>query len=259
MAFYSAYFDESTGNNSPILVVAGFLSTDAQWMLFEKEWREVLAEFQLSAFHMQHFATRKKEFQNMDEHTRKALLGKLLNIINQRAKLGFAAVVHTQLFEDVFKGRDRTEIGSPYRLCCTACFLEVGEWAKKNYQIEPVAYFFDAGNPHSNEVSLGFKESTDNPNNAELRLGSITFEDDKVLVPLQAADIAVYEIWKWLDEHFLDKARHGRYPLQEIFKIPFRIREFDRGILEEMLTHKMGGHVDKKIVHHMIRAIRPVK
>lgn len=50
MAFYSAYFDESTGNDSPILVVAGFLSNDAFWGGFEREWHEVLSGFNLSSF-----------------------------------------------------------------------------------------------------------------------------------------------------------------------------------------------------------------
>ena len=31
MAMYRAYFDESTGNDSPILVVAGFLADDRLW------------------------------------------------------------------------------------------------------------------------------------------------------------------------------------------------------------------------------------
>jgi hypothetical protein len=110
MAMYSAYFDESTNEKSPILVVAGFLSTDAQWGLFETEWKAVLAKFGISAFHMQHFAQRSNEFVGMDEPKRKALLAKLLNIISRRVKLGFASVVHTIDFKQVFTHNCREEL-----------------------------------------------------------------------------------------------------------------------------------------------------
>lgn len=172
---------------------------------------------------------------------RQALLGKLLKIIGQRVKLGFATVVHCKEFKKIFNGKHRVSIGSVYKLCCTACYLEVGEWARDNYQIEPIAYFFDAGHRNSEEVSQGFIDSKSNPENIAHRLGSITFTGDTELVPLQAADLAAYEHWKWLDEHFADKTRHGRYPLQKLVRIPWKIREFDRPILEEMLEHRKTG------------------
>ena len=51
MAFYSAYFDESTSTNSPILVVvAGFLSTDAQWSLFERDGKRFLPSSEFPLF-----------------------------------------------------------------------------------------------------------------------------------------------------------------------------------------------------------------
>jgi hypothetical protein len=254
MAFYSAYFDESSGNDSPILVVAGLLSTDAQWGLFEKEWKEILTEFRIKAFHDSHFATRKKGFRGMQESTRQALLAKLLDVVTRRAQLGFGAVIHLAAFEDVFQGPERTDIGSPYKLACTACFLEIGEWAKRNYQIKPVSYIFDSGNVHSNELSQHFLESK---KNVEYRLGSLTFESDEVLVPLQAADLAAYELWKWLDEHFATKTMRGRFPLKEVVKIGWNIREFDRSVLEELRTQRRGGRVDKKVIRHVISAPRP--
>ncbi len=257
MPHFSAHFDESTGNNSPILVVAGFLSTDAQWNLFIKEWKEVLTEFRILAFHMREFAHRTGEFRGMEEATRQQLLGRLLDVINQRVKLGFAAAVHVNEFESLFTGIDRTEIGSPYKLGCTANWLEVGEWAKKNHQVEPIDFCFDTGHSEKGEVQRSFRESKQNPAFVEHRLGTIRFADDRLDVPIQAADIAAYELWRWLNEHFTEKTRHGRFPLQEIVKIPWTIREFDRSSFEEMLVQRKGGQVDKKIVHHVISALRP--
>jgi hypothetical protein len=257
MATYSAYFDESTSETSPIIVVAGVLSTDAQWSLFKSEWKAALLEFGIDVFHMSQFAHSRGEFSQMDEATRQALMEKLLNIIARRAKYGFATVVHQHDFECVFTGEDRKSIGSAYKLSCTVCGIEVGEWAKKNYQIEPVSFYFDRGHKHAAEAVQSLKDVKNDPQFTEYRIGSITLEDDSVLVPLQAADIAVYELWKWLDEHFASKKRHGRFPLQEIIKVPWTIREFDKPILEQMLAHRHGAKVSRQIIHSTIQALRP--
>jgi hypothetical protein len=100
------------------------------------------------------------------------------------------------------------------------------------------------------------RESKQNPAFIDFRLGTLRFADDKLHAPLQAADIAAYELWRWLDEHFALKPRHGRYSLQELVKLPWTIREFDRGGFEEMQVQRKGGRVDKKIVHYVISALR---
>jgi hypothetical protein len=257
MASYSAYFNESTGNKSPILVVAGLLAADAHWALFESEWKAVLGEFGLTAFHMTDFATRRGEFRGMDERLRQKLLKPLLEIIRSRAAHGFATAVHLEAFKEVFKGNERNAIGSPYNLCALSCNLKVGEWAKKNYQIEPIALFYDTGNRNSGEVSKTFHEHKTDSNNSPYRLGSLTLADDQATVPLQAADITAYELWKWLDEHYAEKTRHGRYPLREIFKIPWTIREFDMGVLTELRNHRRGQPGNPRTTLNPIPALRP--
>jgi hypothetical protein len=257
MALFSAYFDESTGNKSPVFVVAGFLSQDALWHQFECEWKVVLGDFGITAFHAQHFAMRKKQFSGWDEPKRRRLLSALLDIIQRRAQFGFATVVHGAAFRDLFRGKDRAEVGSIYRLCCTCCFSQVGEWAQKNYQIEPIAHFFDAGNKNAGEVLNTYQEIKKRPDRVPWRLGAIVFESDEVLVPLQAADLAAYELWKWLDEHFAQKVKHGRHPLHEIVRIPWKIREFDRSILQEMLDVHKGKKVNKKTIHNFISVLPP--
>ncbi len=257
MAYYSAYFDESTSADSPVLVVAGFLSTDAQWMLFEREWKEVLAAFEITAFHAQHFSKHKEEFLGWEEPKRKALLRKLLSIINERAAFGFASTVHVKEFDAVFTGNDRRDIGSPYNLCCTACYLQIGHWAQRNYQVEPLALIFDAGHKNAGDVTNTFNAEIKKSENIAYRLGSLTFSDDKVMVPLQAADLAAYELWKWLDEHFAQKKRHGRFPLLKMMNTPWSIRAFDRPILEEILQHRKTGKADKKTVLTFIPMLKP--
>ena len=197
------------------------------------------------------------EFRAWKKRPAKPLLGRLLDIISRRAQFGFASVVHVREFEEVFAGVLRSEIGSPYNLCCLTCAVQIGEWAKANYQIEPIGYFFDFGHKNAREVFDTLIAQKNDPTLTEYRIGPITFESDTVLVPLQAADLAAYEIWKWLDEHFAAKKRHGRYPLQEIIKVPWKIREFDREILLELRDVRRGLPVNKRApIRHAIQALR---
>lgn len=258
MAMFSAYFDESTGNDSPILVLAGLLAADAQWSLFESEWKAALKDHGVTAFHAAHFATRKFEFRGMEESTRQSLLGRLLDVIQRRVSQGFGCAIHVREFEAMFTGKERAEIGSPYTLCCISCAEYVGAWAKDNCQIEPVGYFFDSGHRYAGEAFHALIAEKNNPENIEYRIGPITFDSDTKLIPLQAADLAAYEFWKWLDEHYAGKKRHGRYPLQEIIRIPWKIREFDRDVLLELREVGRGAAPgNPRTVRNVIPALRP--
>jgi hypothetical protein len=42
MAYFSAYFDESTGPGSPYVAVSGYLAPDEKWGEFEERWNEVV-------------------------------------------------------------------------------------------------------------------------------------------------------------------------------------------------------------------------
>lgn len=259
MAMYSAYFDESTGSDSPVLVVAGFLSDAAQWSLFEAEWKAAVDASGVTAYHATEYATRKKEFRGMGETERQRLMGALLEILQRRAQFGFGCAVHLKAFEQLFKGKERAAIGSPYALCALGCNLQVGEWAAENHQTEPIAFFYDSGHKNSGEVTERFLAEKNDPENTAFRLGSLTFADDGAMVPLQAADLAAYELWKWLDEHYARKLRHGRFPLQEIIKIPWKIREFDEEVLSELRDLRRGKPANPRTVRHIIPALRPGK
>ena len=257
MAMYRAYFDESTGNDSPILVVAGFLADDRLWGRFEPEWKAVLNEWGLTAFHASHFATRKKEFRGMSESDRQGLIGRLLDVIRRQVQFGFATVVHIKDYNSVFQGMERVEAGSAYALCCLSCAFQVGEWAKLNDQAEPVGFFFDDGNPRAGEALTALLAQKKDPTLSEYKIGGIAFDDDERLVPLQAADLAAYEIWKWLDEHFAEKKRHGRFPLQQLVRVPWTIREFDREVLLELRNVQRGGTGNPRTIRHVIQALLP--
>ena len=84
----TSYFDASSGQEHPAVIVAGYISTVAQWKKFDKEWRKVLArrEFDVPYFHMKEFAHSAEVFKSWkgDEHRRVAHVFILLTAPRQR-------------------------------------------------------------------------------------------------------------------------------------------------------------------------------
>jgi hypothetical protein len=106
---------------------------------------------------------KKNAFAGWSEDRRRGIPSKLLDIIERRTKHGFASVVHQNDFDQVFSGANKQKDDSPYNLCCTCCHLQIGEWAQKTYQIEPIAFFFDAGHKNAGEVAKTFWETKADP------------------------------------------------------------------------------------------------
>ena len=53
---YAAYFDDSGHPDSEkLVVVAGFVASKEQWLLFERDWEDLLRSEGLTALHMTDF------------------------------------------------------------------------------------------------------------------------------------------------------------------------------------------------------------
>jgi hypothetical protein len=89
-----AAFDASGKEDSEVVVVAGFISSQEDWRSFDKEWRARLREDGLDYFHMVDFANFKKQFATgwkEDEPRRQKLFADLIGIIKAHAYRQFAS------------------------------------------------------------------------------------------------------------------------------------------------------------------------
>ena len=67
VASFSIYLDDSgTDRNSRVAVVAGYMSTVAQWEIFEKEWLTVLNDVGIQAVRMADLENLRGEFRQWD-------------------------------------------------------------------------------------------------------------------------------------------------------------------------------------------------
>jgi len=231
----SCHLDDSRGSRN--LVVAGFLGGQQDWGFFEREWLDALKKYHVpSPFKMQHWQTRKRVFRLMPEQKRRDLLNDLLAIIRLRATMAVGAVVSLPDYDAVFNEEAmRRRVGTPYSLCIQACIARVGTWARLYSHNERIAYVLDRGHANAGDAWLSYKHCAADEATAEKhRVGPLVFEDDRVAIPLQAADLVAYEAMRYQEGQPLSE-KSLRYPFKQLFlNMQVKIRIFDHQVLTEL-------------------------
>ncbi len=220
---FTAYFDESgTHADSEAVAVAGYLSTSELWASFKIEWRKVLADHAIDAFHMTDFAVGAKQFKGWAESKRRDCFGRLIKIINAHAIGSVGTVIPANLYKQIFSAKANNFVGGPYGLAATACFMSLAEILRLIGIQGWIAYVYDIGAHGRDQVYKVFTENEQDKVNKEfLRLLSLKFENDYQFVPLQAADILAYELYRHLPKQLGSDHRPPRlFSLRSLSAIP---------------------------------------
>jgi len=207
------YFDESgTHKGSETIVVAGFLAHVDAWRAFESHWKAALREYGLSFFHMSDFAQRAKGY-DWPEDVRRDRLGNLISIINNHTLHSVGVGLPKKLFDSVFTGRVRKIVGGPYGFAAWLAILMTGRDLDELPFATGASYVFEDGAPRKGELIAAYESLAKfRGGKAALHVLSLRFEDKKIFVPLQAADILAYELYKDRPKQHRPELR--RAPLQ---------------------------------------------
>jgi hypothetical protein len=237
MASFAAYFDESgTHGDSRILTLAGYVAKVEQWVEFSREWDELLKQENLTHFHMSKFEARQGEFAGWDNERRLRVQQRLIGIIKRRVNFGIFCAVNLVDYEETMTEWGRDAFGSPYSFCVKLCLAFVSLISQKYNRTEPIAYFIEHGAGYNHEISESVRATFANGTMRNLlRLGSLTFIDKKAALPIQAADLLAYEVWKDASNRFVtneDKKRPERKSFRSLREILHQGSYWDR---EELL------------------------
>lgn len=235
---FSGYFDESgTHAGSPIICVAGLVATDNQWEELKREWREVLDEAGITFFHMAKFESRYGEYKDWDSEKRIRIQTKILGIIKRRVNAGMAVAVSIPDYEEAITGLYKDFWGNPYALCSRLCLNAIDEWADKYNRNSPIPLIFEDGAAHKSEFARSFDVAlkSDEPEKVN-RLCSLKFDDKRRTIPLQAADVWVYEIYKRACHRINDKERPMRISFQKLRSVPLFGRIYFKRELRELTS-----------------------
>jgi hypothetical protein len=224
------YFDDSgTHAQAPLVVLAGFLATVDRWQSFNKEWAAALKEYGLDYFHMADFAGPYREYQNWDSDSRRTRLDTLLTIVKSHAMISVGIGIPKAAFDSYMRGTSLGLNDWPSRAYSFAALMLMDRVATRFEQVIPdaarahgfdvwVSYRFEDGTQGKGEILDAYDIMKSSPELQERsHVLSVGFEPKKQVLPLQAADIVAYELYRDFTRKDTDPER---VVLSELSQIP---------------------------------------
>src|SRR5258708_14379077 len=222
----TAYFDETGSGsdlNSKFCGMGGVVSTPELWGYFEEDWRERLDQDGLSHFHMSEFANYQGEFREgwkSNESRRRDLLSDLWNIVERIETLITGSIVPMELYREIMENKLRIQIRDVYFLSYADClvFISVLVASFRKHAIKPdwiIATVFD-DKKGIKGVAHELHESLMSHLDIKDRMPPPVFRDMKQFLPLQAADMVAYELYKECERQFNKRGDTPRYGFQRI-------------------------------------------
>jgi hypothetical protein len=131
--------------------------------------------------------------------------------------------------------------GGAYGLAATACFMDAATLLEPTFPTARIAYTFESGAKGAGQILKVFQQNYKDPvQRATLKLAGLSFSG-KDVVPLQAADILAYEMFKHLPRQLGMEARRPRLERLRPLSVPPHIW----GYLEESELRKW----DSLLIH----------
>lgn len=213
-AMFTFYADESgdqwceDGKLHDFTFVCGYIASVEQWERFEIDWRLFLAKYDVTAFHMKHFAHSVGEFTKWKDNkwkpTRDNFMADAAEIIRGVSSHGFVAFLSQSIFDQADrKFKLKEACGTPYGVAGRVCADLVRSWGIRN-GIDPcdLEYVFEARETDKGGLMRAmtqlrpllpspiFKPGKDQKPTKKCPDGK------RAVVQLQSADYLVYEIHK---------------------------------------------------------------
>ena len=182
---WAAYFDDSGHpNDQEVVVVAGFIATERNWLLFERDWRDILDKEGIASFHMTDF-----EKSRQWPHGRKDnILIRLVEIIRTRTIKSISQAVLMNDYRRINeKWAFEETVGTPYALVGRTVAKSLNDW-KKDFAKpqDKLLVFFEDGTKHKGDFIDAMQRD---------QLRCPTFTSKAQSMPLQAADLLAWEVF----------------------------------------------------------------
>jgi len=259
MSLLTVYCDESgTDKGNRVAVVAGYVGQVSEWRQFEKEWSPILRKspYHVKLMHRADLETWHGEFtaeRGWNPHRRNAFLSELHPILKRRTKVAIGTAVIKEDWESVMPDWLKRFFGGVYGWCAHNCVVGSREWCERpNRQYKhPINWVFEKGADGQGQVATMFTELEREPVlSQQFRIGSWGFAC-KSVVPLQAADVLAYEIFKQVENQIVDRGeKHNiRFSVKDLIRpqdVPY-LQYWDRARLRGWLRTSQERHALDRI------------
>lgn len=213
----AAYFDESgTHDGSKVMVLGGLVSSLSQWERLTRSWERVLSEKGLASFHAVDCAQGVKAFTSWDRESRAALNKQLVALMKRHVlwRTWSAVVIpdYLQFFDDKKRAHHLA-----YAICASGCASRILQLAEKRDTTIP--YVFEQGGRGGKYAARTFRTLIETEEKNLYRMRSLSLDSSQSLIPLQAADLHAYELYKYFADPLAGNTRLRR-SFAELLNIP---------------------------------------
>lgn len=188
----TAFIDDSNMNQGHVSVLAGWLAPAKVWAKFSDCWKQVLdMKPRVAYFKWAEMRGGYGEFAGISDQSRAEKLNLLVNVIAEHKPFGFTSAMPNKLYREVFGDLSDPAIRSPYFLSFYGIIAQLVEYRAKIGGEERVDFVFDTQPGQMSRVLASWEAFLAiAPPSAHKLLGDPPiFRDDKLTVPLQAADL----------------------------------------------------------------------
>ena len=206
----TVYFDESgTDAASDIVVMAGWIATDIQWLKFTPQWTNILKAARLDPpiFH----ATDYEAMRTLPPAKKIQLRQRLITTIEKRVRSYAAVAVMKRPYEAAAAEGLHPDV-SIEAYAVLEVVKKVRDWVAQHAASHEVAYFFENRAEKRGEVETMMAHIESTPRLREQFRYAQWGWVPKSHPPAQAADMLAYEIWK---ECVNNAASPRRYPMRK--------------------------------------------
>jgi len=202
------FIDDSGRGQGPAFVLSGYLASPEVWERFSREWHAELAtEPSVKYFKMKEAASRTGEFAGHKRELVEFRVSNLVGIIERNGLKGVTVAVDREAFADIVVPYANTlpdhpkaikMFANPYFLCFYYLIVML-LYAQKNLgAVEPVDFIFDEQGKEGRAIRdywsvLRAMVPEDDVRDTMMAAEPV-FRDDKTFLPLQAADLAAWQI-----------------------------------------------------------------
>lgn len=204
-----AYCDESEDSQKGgrFYIVAGYFAPAADWEIFSKAWGNTLKDIGIEEFKMADCERGRGIYEGLSYAERAALQRRFISLIIGSPVWGVSSAINLRHYQDFMPRmvKARKKYAKPYFLAFQHLVEMMADVLNETEVAGPadrISYFFDEQTEYQGRAKEIFGSLTKDSGLAySNRVGSITFDDSRRFLPLQAADIFAYENLRYLRDY----------------------------------------------------------
>ena len=263
MVMFKAYFDDSTSDEqTKILVLAGCIQSYKVWANFSMAWEAALASSpSIRYFHMREARQLEGEFDRWKAQDRDNKIRYLATVIEGYRPWTLVVWVSRVEHDTILKPIAPYMLRHPYVTLFYGAILKLAHVHHDMGIKLPVDYIFDEQGPIGDDAVLWYRhlKSWQPPEVAALMGGTPKFENDEMVVPLQAADMMAWHVRRRKERPNEDHSQLATGPLENLMRVEVHlVRDFLVKIATEMKDVPDIESVQQKPKRHDREELRTV-